>query len=81
MLTEEIMSRPDHYDKLSAQTLMKAPPTIVEVHESMPDIMRKFDQTRAWNLPVLRAEQYVGFISKSYIFSAYRNYLAMLSGG
>jgi chloride channel protein, CIC family len=76
---KEIMFRPDRYDTLTAQDLMKTPPATVDVQEAMPDIMRKLDRTRSWNLPVLQKGRYLGFISKSSIFSAYRNYLVMLS--
>ena len=76
---KEIMFRPDRYDTLTAQDLMKDPPDTVAIHETMPSIMQKFDRTRAWNLPVLQDGRYVGFISKSNIFTAYRSLLIMLS--
>ena len=42
--------------------------------------MRKFDNTQAWNLPVVDAEgKYVGFISKSKIFNSYRQVLVEFS--
>jgi CIC family chloride channel protein len=41
----------------------------------MESVMKKFDETGAWNLPVIDAGEYVGFISKSSIFSNYRNKL------
>jgi CIC family chloride channel protein len=38
--------------------------------------MNKFEQSGAWNLPVLNSQgHYVGFVSKSKLFSAYRNLL------
>jgi len=37
--------------------------------------MNKFEVTQAWNLPVIDNEIYVGFISKSRIFNAYRKKL------
>ncbi|PIQ22423.1 MAG: chloride channel protein [Cytophagales bacterium CG18_big_fil_WC_8_21_14_2_50_42_9] len=76
---KEVMFQPELYDKLSAKKLLKAPPAIVESHEDMPAIMRKFDVTKAWNLPVVSHGRYVGFISKSNIFTAYRSFLIMLS--
>jgi CIC family chloride channel protein len=37
--------------------------------------MQLFDQTSAWNLPVVKEGVYLGFISKSTIFGAYRSQL------
>ena len=46
----------------------------------MDSVMRKFEKTDAWNLPVVKNDRtYVGFVSKSKIFSAYRDELKMLS--
>ena len=42
----------------------------------MDSVMRKFEKTGAWNLPVVEEDRtYVGFLSKSQIFSAYREEL------
>ena len=42
----------------------------------MEQIMRMFDDTKAWNLPVVNEEgKYIGFVSKSKIFNAYREVL------
>jgi len=42
----------------------------------MSDVMRKFDETEAWNLPVSDQGIYKGFLSKSRIFNAYRRELS-----
>ncbi|MDQ3290770.1 MAG: chloride channel protein, partial [Bacteroidota bacterium] len=76
---KEVLFQPELYDKLTARQLLKAPPALIESNEDMPAIMRKFDQTKAWNLPVVEKGMYLGFISKSDIFTAYRSYLIMLS--
>ena len=43
--------------------------------------MKKFETTSAWTLPVVRKEDrtYIGFVSKSKIFSAYRDELKVVS--
>jgi len=51
------------------------PPETVAPDESMTSVMKKFDETGAWNFPVTDNGQYVGFISKSSIFSKYRKVL------
>ena len=43
-------------------------------------MMRKFDSTEAWRLPVIDAEgHYLGFISRSRILAAYRRELMRIS--
>ena len=46
---------------------------------SMEEVMRKFENSDSWNLPVLNNDEYIGFVSKSKIFSAYRNVLVQFS--
>jgi CIC family chloride channel protein len=42
----------------------------------MDEIMHIFDDTKAWNLPVIDKEgHYLGFVSKSKIFNSYRQVL------
>ena len=49
-------------------------------NENMESVLRKFESTDAWNLPVVKEDRtYLGFVSKSKIFSAYRNELKELS--
>jgi CIC family chloride channel protein len=48
----------------------------VSPEEPMDSIMRKFEKTGAWNLPMVDEDRhYLGFLSKSKIFSAYREEL------
>jgi CIC family chloride channel protein len=42
-------------------------------------VMRKFDETGAWNLPVVENEQYRGFVSRSSVFTKYRSQLIRAS--
>jgi CIC family chloride channel protein len=42
----------------------------------MDKVMKTFDDTGAWNLPVIdENRRYVGFVSKSKIFNSYRRVL------
>jgi CIC family chloride channel protein len=46
----------------------------------MEDVMRKFERTDVWRLPVLTREGvYLGFISKSRILAAYREELKLIT--
>ena len=68
------------YDTLHVYNFMKSAPAYVYVDEKMDSVMRKFEQTGAWNLPVVDAQRtYIGFVSKSKIFSAYREQLKQVS--
>ena len=61
---------------LSVQRYMITPPDIIEKSESATSVLEKFENTGAWNLPVIDKEgRYVGFISKSHILTAYREKL------
>ena len=71
----EIMFHQELYDKVFIKELMQKPPAIISMDESMESVMRKFDETNAWNLPVVSKGVYAGFISKSVIFNKYRNHL------
>ncbi|MEO9968119.1 MAG: chloride channel protein [Reichenbachiella sp.] len=55
--------------------VMQLPPAEVHPDDSMQTVMNKFEVTQAWNLPVIDQGQYIGFLSKSRIFNAYRKKL------
>lgn len=70
-----IMFRTDLYDKMTVSRFMAMPPARLQISDSMEKVMKSFDDTNAWNLPVLDSEKYVGFVSKSKIFNSYRDVL------
>jgi CIC family chloride channel protein len=71
----EVIFKANLYEKITANELMISPPAIIVSTETMEEVMRKFDKTGAWNLPVTENGKYQGFISKSSIFSSYRTKL------
>lgn len=71
----EIMFDPDKQESLIIKTIMHQPPTSVSPQEKMQSVMNKFEMTQAWNLPVIENGKYLGFVSKSRIFNAYRKKL------
>lgn len=74
------MFRHELYDKMHVYNYMKSSPAYVYEDEKMESVMNKFEKTDAWNLPVVKEDRtYVGFVSKSKIFSAYRDELKELS--
>jgi CIC family chloride channel protein len=69
-----IIFRQELYHRYSVASLMREVPVRLSVEEPMEVVMRKFEDTGAWNLPVEDITgEYVGFISKSAIFTAHRN--------
>jgi CIC family chloride channel protein len=71
-----IMFRPDLYRKMVVSKFMAMPPAKIVVTDGMDKVMKTFDDTGAWNLPVVDENGvYVGFVSKSKIFNSYRRVL------
>lgn len=59
---------------------MSQPPETLTAEEPIRSVMDKFEQTQSWNLPVIGdAGEYIGFISKSKLMSAYREQLSHMS--
>jgi len=76
----KLMFDTQHYDTTVVHSLMKIPEAFVRSGESMQSVLDKFESTEAWNLPVIDdAGLYLGFVSKSKIFSSYRNLLQQFS--
>ena len=70
------MFRTDLYSVAKVYNYMRPAPEFVYPDEPMGSVMRKFEKTGAWNLPVVDEEHhYLGFVSKSKIFNAYREEL------
>ena len=75
-----IMFRRDLYDKMTVNRFMAMPPARILITDSMEKVMKTFDDTNVWNLPVVdQNNKYVGFVSKSKIFNSYRDVLRKYS--
>tara|TARA_R110002126_G_scaffold291781_1_gene457974 strand:+ start:40263 stop:42044 length:1782 start_codon:yes stop_codon:yes gene_type:complete len=70
-----IMFDSEMYKSVTVATIMKAAPETIQYDDSVAKIMQKFKESGAWNLPVIKGNTYVGFISKSKLLTAYRNKL------
>ena len=74
------MFKKDLYETRHVYNYMKSAPAYVLVDEKMDAVMTKFEKSGAWNLPVIDKDRtYLGFVSKSKIFSAYRDQLRQVS--
>lgn len=75
-----IMFRPELYHRFKVGKFMTSAPARLCNTDSMELVMRTFDDTQAWNLPVVDTEgRYLGFVSKSKIFNSYREVLVQFS--
>ena len=75
-----IMFRQELYHRFTVGRFMVVPPTRINMDDSMEEVMRKFDKTKAWNLPVVDEDgKYKGFLSKSRILNTYRQTLVDFS--
>ena len=64
------------YNEVLARDVMQKPPEIIDIDkDKMTDIMAKFQDSSAWNLPIIQNGKYLGFISKSKLLTAYRRQL------
>ena len=75
-----IMFRQELYHRFTVGKLMTTRPPPRDDTGSIEQVMRTFDDTQAWNLPVVDKEgHYLGFVSKSKIFNSYRQVLVNFS--
>ena len=74
-----IMFKPELYDNTFVRDFMISTDTKVDVHDSMHDVADKFHKTGMYNLPVLEAGKYIGFVSRANVFSTYRRKLKYFS--
>ena len=74
-----IIFRQELYHRYWVEGFMKKPKARIVKTDSMEEVMKKFDTTKAWNLPVVDEEnRYLGFVSKSKMLNTYRQVLVDL---
>ncbi len=71
----EVMFDMEAQQNMKVKSFMQQPPTTVHPNDNMQTVMNKFEVTQAWNLPVIENDKYLGLLSKSRIFNAYRKKL------
>ncbi|WP_109831378.1 chloride channel protein [Reichenbachiella versicolor] len=71
----EIIFESDARQRIIVKEIMQLPPAEIDPKDTMEMVMSKFEVTQAWNLPVIENGKYLGMLSKSTIFNAYRNKL------
>lgn len=72
----DVMFDQSLYKSTTVETFMQLPPEFIHYEtDTMKMVMKKFQDTNAWNLPVIKDEKYYGFVSKSKLLTAYRREL------
>lgn len=72
-----LVFRPELFAQFRVSQLMAQPQALLGTHDSMDSVVKTFDRTHAWTLPVVDTNgMFVGFIRKSTILTVYRKLLA-----
>ncbi len=72
----DVMFNSKLYKKTYVSNYMHGAPEVIYYgKDNMNVIMRKFQDSSAWNLPVVKDDKYYGFISKSKLLTVYRRKL------
>lgn len=70
------MFRTELYRQYTVKSFMKDPPALLSTSDTLKVATQKFDETNAWNLPVVDEEgRFIGFVSRSGLFNSYRSVL------
>ncbi|WP_316814139.1 chloride channel protein [Pedobacter heparinus] len=61
---------------LDVSKIIRPPVAVIHPNDQMPAIIKTFDETGAWHLPVINdRDEFIGFISKSAVLMNYRQLL------
>ena len=75
-----IIFRTELYKRFTVRQLMLQPSAVLSDHEPMDEVMKKFDETDAAQLPVVDVSGVlVGYISRTKVYSMYRQIVADMS--
>lgn len=76
----EIMFQPDEYDNVVVSSLMISDLSPVDFDkDGLKEVAAKFHQLGLFNLPVIARGRYVGFVSRSRVFSQYQQLMQQMS--
>ena len=75
-----IIFRSELYNRFTVRQLMLQPSAVLSDHEPMQEVMKKFDETDAAQLPVVDVNGVLkGYISRTRLYSTYRQIVADMS--
>lgn len=75
-----IIFRTELYNRFTVRQLMQEPSAVLGENDSMEEVMKKFEQTDAAQLPVADVDgRLKGYISRIHIYAMYRKMVSDLS--
>lgn len=74
-----VMFKHDDYDRIAIKDLMYMPEHWISPHDSMEEVVSKFEKSGRYNLAVINNGKYMGFISRASVFTNYRKYVKHFS--
>ncbi len=75
----KVIFKPELYNEILIKDVMFIPEIIINSGEKVSEIVKKFQNTGIYNIPIVENGKYLGFISRANIFSAYRKMLQEFS--
>lgn len=75
----QIMFDQSLYDVTLVKNLMFMPDYIIKPDDTMDTVVQMFQSSNRYNLPVVKEGKYIGFLSRSTVFSQYRELLRKMS--
>ena len=76
---KKIMFDNELYSSIKVTSIMRLPQAVINKEDTAQEVMKKFEKTGAWNLPVVDDTKYIGFLSRSKVLTSYRNLLIEIS--
>jgi chloride channel protein, CIC family len=76
---KHLIFKPDLYDTTFVKDLSFVPSVVVNPEDTMEEVVNKFQNTGNFNLPVVKDNKYLGFVSRANVLSAYRKKLNYFS--
>jgi CIC family chloride channel protein len=70
-----ILFNPDLAKSVIVEEVMQTDLETVSIRDSVVDILKKFEDTNAWSLPVVESNRFMGLISKASLLDHYRKEL------
>jgi len=67
-----VFFKPDIFLEAKVADVLSTSPEIISIDDDIQEVMRKFEDTEAWKLPVVNHTRYVGVISRTQLLAAYR---------
>ena len=71
------MFRTELYNRFTVSQVMTPVKAVLNMNDPMADVMKKFEMTSSFNLPVVDIDNHLqGFISRTRMYSMYRKMVA-----